>query len=105
MTSFSWKHTNIRMKRSERETVEAQIGGRYEAVKDSLTERARRLFVAAEAKAAGHGGRAAASRATGMAQSAIGRRPRIVRAEAPEVALGIADGVDPAAVGLVRDGR
>jgi transposase len=63
----------VRMKRSERAEVEALIKERYDSVKDSLTERARRLFVAAEAKAAGYGGRAAASRATGMAQSAIGR--------------------------------
>ena len=64
---------NVCMKQAEREAVEAQIQERYDAVKDSLTERARRLFVAAEARAAGYGGRAAASRATGMAQSAIGR--------------------------------
>ena len=63
----------FRMKQAEREEVEAQIKGRYEAVVDSLTERARRLFVAAEARAAGYGGIAAASRATGMAPSAIGR--------------------------------
>ena len=61
------------MKRSEREEVEARIKERYDSVADSLTERARRLFVAAEAKAAGYGGRAAAARATGLAQSAIGR--------------------------------
>ena len=61
------------MNQAEREAVEAQIRERYEAVNESLTERARRLFVAAEAKAAGYGGRSAASRATGMAQSAIGR--------------------------------
>jgi len=61
------------MKRSEREQVEALIKERYDSVKESLTERARRLFVAAEAKAAGYGGTAAASRATGLAPSAIGR--------------------------------
>jgi transposase len=61
------------MKQAEREFVEAQIKERYEAVRHSLTERARRLFVAAEARAAGYGGIAAASRATGMAPSAIGR--------------------------------
>ena len=38
-----------------------------------MTERARRLFVASEALAVGHGGIAAASRATGMAASVIGR--------------------------------
>jgi hypothetical protein len=64
---------NVRMKQEERERVEAEIRARYEQVRDSLTERARRLFVAAEAKAAGYGGIAAAARATGMAPSAIGR--------------------------------
>lgn len=49
-------------------------------MKDQLTERARRLFVASEAIAAGHGGIAAASRATGMAASGIGRGIAEVRA-------------------------
>lgn len=61
------------MKRSELVKVEAQIKERYDAVKGSLTERSRRLFVAAEARAVGHGGMAAAFRATGMAKSSIGR--------------------------------
>ncbi len=61
------------MKKSEREKVEAQIRARYEAVKDSLSERARRLFVAAEALAAGYGGIAVAARATQMARSSIRR--------------------------------
>ena len=61
------------MKKKEKEQAEALIRERYDAVKDSLTERARRLFIAAEAKAIGHGGIAAASRATGMAPSAIAR--------------------------------
>ena len=61
------------MNQAEREKVEAQIAERYARVKDSLTERARRLFIAAEAKAAGHGGIAAAARATGMAPSSVGR--------------------------------
>ncbi len=64
---------SVGMKRADRAEAEAQMKERYEGVKDSLTERARRLFVAAEAKAAGYGGMAAAFRATGMAQSAIGR--------------------------------
>ena len=38
-----------------------------------LNERSRRLFAAAEAKTAGYGGIAAASRATGIARSTIGR--------------------------------
>lgn len=49
------------------------IGGRYAAVRRSLNERGRRLFAAAEARAAGHGGITAAARATGVARSTIGR--------------------------------
>ena len=57
----------------ERRAREAKIKSRYERVKSSLTERARRLFVASEAIAFGYGGIAAAARATGMAPSVIGR--------------------------------
>ncbi|MBK8012897.1 MAG: ISAzo13 family transposase [Deltaproteobacteria bacterium] len=46
---------------------------RHQALESTLTERARRLFVAGEALAFGYGGIAAAARATGMAPSAIGR--------------------------------
>jgi hypothetical protein len=49
------------------------IRERFAAVGDGLNERSRRLFAAAEAKTAGHGGIAAASRATGLARSTIGR--------------------------------
>ncbi len=52
---------------------EGAIAGRYEAVRDQLSERGRRLFVASEARAAGRGGVAAASRATGVARSTIDR--------------------------------
>ena len=38
-----------------------------------LNERGRRLFAAAEARTAGHGGISASSRATGVARSTIGR--------------------------------
>ncbi len=38
-----------------------------------LDERARRLFVASEAKSAGYGGIVTVARATGMARSTIGR--------------------------------
>jgi hypothetical protein len=48
------------------------IGGRYVAVRRSLDERGRRLFAAAEARAAGRGGISAAARATGVARSTIG---------------------------------
>lgn len=49
------------------------IGARYAAVRRSLNERGRRLFAAAEAHTAGHGGITASARATGIARSTIGR--------------------------------
>jgi len=49
------------------------IGDRYAAVCRSFDERGRRLFAAAEARMAGHGGVSAASRATGLARSTIAR--------------------------------
>jgi len=52
---------------------ESPIRERFAAVGGSLNERSRRLFAAAEAKTAGHGGIAAAYRATGIARSTIGR--------------------------------
>jgi len=64
----------------ERKAKEAKIRERYLKLKSSLSERARRLFVANEAIAFGYGGIAGASRATGMAASVIGRGIREVRA-------------------------
>ena len=61
------------MTKAELAEAEAQIRERYERVQHTLTERTKRLFVASEAMAIGHGGIAAASRATGMAPSVIGR--------------------------------
>jgi len=49
------------------------IGQRYAAIGRSLNERSRRLFAAAEAWTAGHGGISASARATGIARSTIGR--------------------------------
>jgi Rhodopirellula transposase DDE domain len=49
------------------------IRERYTAVSRDLNERARRLFGAAEARTAGHGGITASSRATGLARSTIAR--------------------------------
>jgi transposase len=46
---------------------------RWEAMEPHLDERARRLFVASEAKSAGYGGIVSVARATGMARSTIGR--------------------------------
>lgn len=68
------------MRKADREDETLKIRQRYEAVKDTLTERARRLFVAGEAVTFGYGGITAASRATGMAPSAIGRGIEEVRA-------------------------
>src|SRR5690349_19746612 len=52
---------------------EARIRQRFEAVRGQLDERGLRLLAAAEARAAGYGGIAAAARATGIARSTIGR--------------------------------
>jgi hypothetical protein len=52
---------------------ERAIRIRYQAVGPSLDERGRRLHAAAEAVSAGHGGIAAACRATKVARSTIGR--------------------------------
>ena len=46
---------------------------RFAAVGRGLNERTRRLFAAVEARTAGYGGIEAASRATGIARSTIGR--------------------------------
>jgi hypothetical protein len=64
----------------DRAARESKIGDRYSKLKGSLTERARRLFVANEAMAFGFGGIAAAARATGVAPSVIGRGIAEVRA-------------------------
>ncbi len=68
------------MNRTERAAAEAKIRELYLRMKSGLTERARRLLVATEAMSYGHGGIAAASRATGMAASSIGRGITEVRA-------------------------
>jgi hypothetical protein len=49
------------------------IRERYTQLSPHLDERGRRMFAAAEARAAGYGGIAAVSRATGLAASTIGR--------------------------------
>jgi hypothetical protein len=51
----------------------AAIKARFEALEPVLDERERRLFSASEARAAGHGGVVAVSRATGIARSTIDR--------------------------------
>ena len=52
---------------------ESPLRVRYEALRSSLNERGRRLNAAAEARAAGYGGIAAAARVTKVARSTIGR--------------------------------
>src|SRR5476651_737034 len=49
------------------------IAARFDALSPFLDERERRLLAASEARAAGRGGIAAVSRATGIARSTIGR--------------------------------
>jgi transposase len=49
------------------------IKARFEALAPHLNERARRLFAASEARAAGHGGVTAVAEVTGVARSTIGR--------------------------------
>ena len=49
------------------------IRARFETLSPHLNERARRLFAASEAYAAGHGGVAAVAEVTGVARSTIGR--------------------------------
>lgn len=51
----------------------AAIRARFETLAPFLNERARRLFAASEARAAGRGGVTAVSEATGVARSTIGR--------------------------------
>lgn len=68
------------MKASSLTEATEKIRERYLKLKGTLSERARRLFVANEAQSVGYGGIIAASRATGMAPSAIGRGLADIRA-------------------------
>jgi len=58
---------------------DAQIKARVSAVLPYLNERQRRLFVAVEANAIGHGGVARLSRITGMSRPTIGRGQKELR--------------------------
>lgn len=58
------------------------IRARFETLGPFLNERARRLFAASEARAAGRGGVTAVSSATGIARSTIGRGLAELRSEA-----------------------
>lgn len=66
----------------------AAIKLRYEALSPVLDERGRRRFAAAEALAAGWGGIAAVSSATGIARSTIGYGLQELRGEAQDSVLG-----------------
>jgi transposase len=57
------------------------IKARFEALAPHLNERARRLFAASEAQAAGHGGVTAVAEVTGVARSTIGRGLAELRCE------------------------
>jgi hypothetical protein len=63
------------------------ICSRWLAVAGHLDERGRRLFAAAEVRAAGHGGLAAVSRITGLARSTIGRGLKDL--DAPALSAGL----------------
>ena len=64
------------------------IRSRYEAQNRALDERTRRLFTAAEARAAGRGGPSAVARITGVARSTIYRGLREI-AETPDPARNV----------------
>ena len=63
----------------------AAITARFDALSAFLDERERRLLAASEARAAGRGGVAAVSRATGVARSTIGRGLADLRAGATQL--------------------
>ena len=58
---------------ADRKKVEAEIKRRFECLKDTLTERTRRLFAGSEALAFGYGGVAVVCRATGLARDTVSR--------------------------------
>lgn len=74
---------------------ETAIRLRYEALRAGLDERGRRLFAAAEARAAGFGGVTAVARATGIARSTIDRGLRDLAASVPTLKIRRAGGGRP----------
>jgi hypothetical protein len=64
----------------DRAVAQKKIADRFGQLKSTLTERARRLFAASEAVAFGYGGIVAASAATGLALSVVGKGIRELRA-------------------------
>ena len=65
---------------------ETAIRARYAALRPGLDERRRRLFAAAEAQAAGHGGVTIVARATGLARSTINRGLKDLDTDSDDVA-------------------
>ncbi len=80
----------------------AAIKLRYEALSPVLDERGRRRFAAAEAVAAGRGGIAAVSKATGIARSTIGYGLQELRGTAPD---GTTIAMPACLIVTIRDGR
>ena len=76
---------------TQRKATEAEIRERFECLRDSLTERGRRLFAGSEALAFGYGGIAAASRTTGLSQQTI----RLGMQECHQIELGVAPVLEP----------
>ena len=73
--------------KNDRAALQKKIAERFGKLEASMTERARRLFAASEAVAFGHGGIVAASAATGLVPSVIGKGIKELRA----IEEGIAD--------------
>lgn len=67
------------MSPTKQDETEAKISESYNRVKDLMTERARRLFVATEAVAMGRGGIRGTARATGMSTSTVVRGVKELR--------------------------
>ena len=65
---------------------ETAIRSRFQTMRPNLDERGRRLFAAAEARSAGHGGVTAVMRATGLARSTIDRGLKDLAGLGPEPA-------------------
>jgi hypothetical protein len=80
---------------------EGAVKQRFNSIRDSLNERARRLFVASEARAFGYGGIAAVARATGVAPRTIG----VGLQELDSIEAGEADPLDAGRVRRPGAGR
>jgi hypothetical protein len=67
---------------------ERQIGDRFRALAPELSERARRIWAASEARAIGRGGIAAVARASGISPNTIRRGIREIEADEVSMAIG-----------------